>query len=173
VKRFRKSEYRDVEAELKKNRPQPRSDFLSALADRVESRAPGHARGRLALAGALSVAMLATFALLGGIGYAASAVSAVAQVTKVARIVGVTHSAKAPASIFAARSTGARPSSQHDEHGDNHHGGGGDNDGDDDEYKGGKGCGDKNHVHSEHNKCKDGDHDHGDHGGHENDNDND
>jgi len=67
----------DVERELRKSRPQPRVDFVRALAGEVRSsravtRSP---LGRVGLALALSGLIVVALASFGGIGYASSAAS--------------------------------------------------------------------------------------------------
>ena len=159
MKRSWKSPNHDLESELRKRRPEPRSEFLSSLAADV-SRYRGNRMGaRVALAGALSVAMLTIFAGLGGIGYAASAARQATSVTKVARVVGLSHAkpaavkpharpARATSAGTALRSSAWRSSgglllAQKSGKGPA-----------DDQYKPGKGCGDKNHVHLRENECK-------------------
>jgi hypothetical protein len=62
-----------LEAELRSVRAQPRDEFVTKLAETVESRpAPRRAWSRLAFAGAVTTFILGSFASLGGIGYAAS-----------------------------------------------------------------------------------------------------
>jgi hypothetical protein len=66
----------DLEAELRAARPEPRRELLHTLTERVreDGRAPLRRRApRLALAGALTAAMLAALASVGGFGYAATA----------------------------------------------------------------------------------------------------
>jgi len=63
----------DLEAELLKNKPEPRSEFVTSLAKHVRTERPT-ARVRIALAGALSVALLAALAPVGALGSAGSAV---------------------------------------------------------------------------------------------------
>jgi hypothetical protein len=75
-----------LEAELRSVRTQPRDEFVTKLAETVESRpAPRRAWSRLAFAGAVTTFILGTFASFGGLGYAASgsagAYHAVKQVT--------------------------------------------------------------------------------------------
>jgi hypothetical protein len=64
----------DVEEELRRHKPEPRSDFVTHLAEhvRTDSRT---ARGglRIALAGAVTVALLAALAPVGALGSAGSA----------------------------------------------------------------------------------------------------
>ena len=91
---FHKSDFHKLETELRKNRPEPRSAFLSQLASdaRGRTRASGVGR-RVALAAALTVGMLTLFASFGGVGYATSAADSFS-VTKMARIIGVAPKAK-------------------------------------------------------------------------------
>ena len=76
----------DLEAELRQNRPEPRSEFVEMVATQVRG-ARHTARGglRVALAGALTVALLAALAPVGALGSASDAakglVSAASRVT--------------------------------------------------------------------------------------------
>ena len=66
----------DLESELRERRPQPRADFIGALAAEVRTAPPGRTRaGRFGLAIALSGLILVVLASFGGIGYASSAAS--------------------------------------------------------------------------------------------------
>ena len=70
MKRFRDD---DLERRLRRGRPEPREDFVHSLAERVRSdRQRSRRRAfRIAFVGALTVAMLAALASVGGLGYAA------------------------------------------------------------------------------------------------------
>jgi hypothetical protein len=63
----------DLENELRRNRPEPKREFVRALT--AEMRRHERPRGslRLAFAGALTIVMLGALAAFGGIGYAANA----------------------------------------------------------------------------------------------------
>jgi hypothetical protein len=69
----------DLEARLRAMRPEPRPEFLNALADRLEAAAdrPERTRSnrslRVSVAVGLAIVGLAMFGAFGGIGYAASA----------------------------------------------------------------------------------------------------
>jgi ferric-dicitrate binding protein FerR (iron transport regulator) len=132
VKRPRKSEYRQVETMIRECRPEPRAALLTALVDDVDAhrRRRGAAPRRVMVA-ALCAGMLAAFAGLGGIGYASSAVKHAAKVTNVAQMVGV--------------SNGSNPTSNSGSETHNPTF---------DQYRPGKGCGDKNHIHLRENECK-------------------
>jgi hypothetical protein len=80
----------DVEGELRANRPEPRSEFVTSLAEHVRTDRR-RARGgvRVALAGALSVALLAALAPVGALGSANNAAKGL--VSAAAHVVG-THS---------------------------------------------------------------------------------
>jgi hypothetical protein len=66
----------DLEGELRARRPQPRADFVTALAAEVRAAPPERTRaGRFGLAIALSGLILVVLASFGGIGYASSAAS--------------------------------------------------------------------------------------------------
>jgi len=67
----------DLEAELRKNKPEPSSEFVTSLAKQVRTERPT-ARVRVAVAGALSVALLAALAPVGALGSAGSAAKGVA-----------------------------------------------------------------------------------------------
>ena len=63
------------ERRLRRDRPKPRDEFVSALVDRVgPEKVPSRSPWRPVLVGALTVLMLLAFAATGGIVYAASAV---------------------------------------------------------------------------------------------------
>jgi predicted lipid-binding transport protein (Tim44 family) len=60
---------------LENERPQPPDEFVSAVADQLESNRARRARGwQVAFAGGLTTLLVLAFAMTGGIGYAASAV---------------------------------------------------------------------------------------------------
>ena len=66
----------ELEEELRAARPEPKPEFLSALSEQVSEnsrRTRFGSRPRLALAGALTAAMLAAVGAFGGFGYAATA----------------------------------------------------------------------------------------------------
>jgi hypothetical protein len=127
MKRFWRGEYHDTEAELRSYRPEPRPAFLATLTADLEQRMrrPRAVR-RVAFATGLTVAMLSVFATLGGIGYASSAANSAFQVSKIGRLVGISH--------HSLRTTPVP-------------GGGTANNPTEGQYRPGKGCGDKNHVH--------------------------
>jgi len=90
----------DVERELRKSRPQPRVDFVRALAGEVRSsravtRSP---LGRVGLALALSGLIVVALASFGGIGYASSAASHAVKKPERARVVtkSAAHAQYAP-----------------------------------------------------------------------------
>jgi hypothetical protein len=132
MKRFWQGEYHDIEAELRSCRPEPRPAFRMALSADFERRMrrPRVVR-RVALATALTAAMLSVFATLGGIGYASSAANSAFHVSKIERLVGISH--------HASRATRDTPGGNNPVFG---------------QYRPGKGCGDKNHVHLRVNECK-------------------
>ena len=141
MRRFSRSPNKETETRLREHRPVPRPSFLAALVEEISPRSHGRAGlPRTALAAALSAAILGVVAAFGGVGYAASAVKG-ADVTAVWRLVGVSHPAKHHvAKHHATASSRALVSSK-----DN---------GKDDQYKPGKGCGDKNHIHAREDECK-------------------
>jgi hypothetical protein len=64
----------DVEEQLRRNKPEPRSDFVANLAEHVRTdRRTSRGGMRVALAGALTVALLAALAPVGALGSAGSA----------------------------------------------------------------------------------------------------
>jgi hypothetical protein len=77
-----------VEAALRRNRPEPRDEFVTSLAEHVRSE-PRRARTglRVAVAGVLTIAMLAALAPVGALGYASSAAKGV--VSAAARVAAV------------------------------------------------------------------------------------
>jgi hypothetical protein len=130
MSRFWQGEQHDIEAELRTCRPEPRPAFIAALGEdlRKRMRRPRVVR-RTAFATAVTVAMLSLFATLGGIGYASSAANSAFHVSKIERLVGISHHHSSRAlqdhnPVFG------------------------------DQYRPGKGCGDKNHVHFRENECK-------------------
>jgi hypothetical protein len=152
VKRFWQGEQHGVEAELRRYRPEPRQAFLAALSEDVHERMrrPRTVR-RAALVTALTVGMLTVFATFGGIGYASSAAKSTFHVSKLERLVGISHPSHSlkvsghshptkggPIQSTQAQSNGAQ----------------GDNPVFGDQYRPGKGCGDKNHIHLRENECK-------------------
>jgi hypothetical protein len=76
VSRFgRRQKESDLEAQLRRDRPQPPAELMQSLTERVvgESRRPLRSRAKIAVVGIPLVAMLVAFGAFGGIGYAASA----------------------------------------------------------------------------------------------------
>jgi hypothetical protein len=133
--------HQDFEAELRRYRPEPRREFLATLEQDLHGqRSMGHSFTirRAAFATVLTAGMLTVFGSFGGIGYAASAVQSAFHVSKVERLVGLSHhlqSKAPPVRLNGQASGGASSPSQ-------------------DQYRPGKGCGDKNHVHLRENECK-------------------
>src|SRR4051794_9529084 len=87
---FRRRHADSLETDLRRNRPEPREDFVRQLeariaADRTPAPSRRGATRRLGLAVALTAAMLVVAAVMGGVGYAASS---------------VTHAAHAVAVVF-------------------------------------------------------------------------
>jgi hypothetical protein len=145
VARFRRSENHELETELRKHRPQARSAFVSALAAEVHGTRRTAVKPRLAIAGAIAVATVTFFAVFGGVGYTTSAVSSI-NLSRLGQAVGQNNS------------QGNNGQGNNNSQGNNSQGNNGDNGNnggpDDDQYKPGKGCGDKNHVHERENECK-------------------
>jgi hypothetical protein len=134
MKHFWRSEYHDVEAELRSYRPEPRPSFRMALSADFERRMrrPKVVR-RVAFVTALTVGVLSAFAAFGGIGYASSAANSAFHVSNIERLVGISH---------------------HSPRADPTPGGGTANNPTEGQYRPGKGCGDKNHVHRRVDECK-------------------
>ena len=150
MKRFWQGEHHDVEAELRRYRPVPRSAFVAALSEDLHARMrrPRTLR-RAALVTALTVGMLTAFASLGGIGYASSAANSAFHASKLERLVGISHtsqSTKVSVHSGAVKSAPTQSLRANAAQGDNPIFG--------DQYRPGKGCGDKNHIHLRENECK-------------------
>ena len=113
-----------LEDELRAGRPEPRPEFVQALARRIQpdTPQPKPGRTRTALAGLVSALTIGALAVGGGLGYAGTAVR-----TVVDRVDGAT-------STSSPTTTSDTPS--------------------DDQYRPGKGCGDKNHIHDRAYQCK-------------------
>jgi len=144
MRRFRQGEHQGIEAELRRYRPEPRPAFLTRLlADlRVQTRRPRIVR-RAALVTVLTVGLLTLFATFGGIGYASSAATSAFQVSKLERLVGISHASHSAKVVKHSRlgKSGSRSIQA-------------DNPVFGDQYRPGKGCGDKNHIHLRENECK-------------------
>ena len=136
MRRLRQRDHQHLEAELRRHRPEPRPAFLTALSDGLNERTrrPKSAR-RAALVTILTVGMLTVFAAFGGIGYASSAADNAVQLSNLERLVGISPSTQSTdVPVSGTSSTGTSSP-------------GGD------QYRPGKGCGDKNHVHTGNNGC--------------------
>lgn len=78
----------EVEAALRASRPEPREEFLTSLAAHVRRERTGARTGvRVALAGLLTVGLLAALAPVGAFGYASSAAKGI--VNAASRVVAV------------------------------------------------------------------------------------
>ena len=86
MKSFRKRQGIDLERELRSSRPEPRPEFVAMIGDRVAGSRTRRSSVRVAVGAALTAAMLAAVAVVGGVGYAASAAQDVAKT-----VVRVTH----------------------------------------------------------------------------------
>jgi hypothetical protein len=113
----------DLEVRLRSERPEPSTDFLDELIGsiRPERSAFRPRSRRVVFAAACTVLLLAAFALVGGLSYAASALGQAVDGVQQAIAPGPQTFAKTPA---------------------------------DDQYRPGKGCGDKNHIHEKNAQCK-------------------
>ena len=77
MKRFlKRKDGSDLEAQLRRDRPEPPAELMQKLTDRVveDSRQHRRPRARIAAVGIALAAMLAAFGAFGGIGYAANAI---------------------------------------------------------------------------------------------------
>ena len=81
---FKRGKDSELERELRRNRPQPRDEFVQMLSKRVEreSRLGRSLRSRIAGVAVASAVMLAAVGAFGGIGYAANGVKDVVKVAK-------------------------------------------------------------------------------------------
>jgi hypothetical protein len=109
-------EFRELEGRLRAERPQPSAELIRAITPR---RRPAPKR-QIAFAGALTAALLASLAAVGGVSYAATAVRNAVEAAAHVVVPSSHHSTRAIASI----SSGG------------------------DQYRPGYGFGDPNHVHS-------------------------
>jgi hypothetical protein len=82
----------DLERELRRNRPEPRRDFIRALTSDIRGGSARRSSLRLAFVGGLTVVMLAAVASMGGIAKAASAVSAVVSTVTGNSVTVIQHS---------------------------------------------------------------------------------
>src|SRR5947207_2341707 len=80
-RRLRRSGTGWVEGELRRQRPEPRDEFVRQLSGRIsaDSRRRPALGLRVAFAGSLASLIVVAFAAFGGIGYAASAANSIAQ----------------------------------------------------------------------------------------------
>lgn len=81
---FKRGKDSELERELRRNRPQPRDEFVQMLSNRVEreSRLRRSLRSRVAGVAVASAVMLAAVGAFGGIGYAANGVKDVVKVAQ-------------------------------------------------------------------------------------------
>jgi hypothetical protein len=135
LKRLRPRDHPDIEAQLRRHRPEPRTAFVQELSDALHERTRRPTTPRRAvLVTILTVAMLTIFATFGGIGYASSAAGDAIQLSNIERLVGISQSTQS--TVVPASGTSSTDSSG------------------DDQYRSGKGCGDPNHIHSGNDDCK-------------------
>ena len=86
----------DLERRLRRDRPEPRPEFLAMLSDRIGDR-PRHRRGvslRVGLVGAVTAVMLVAMSAVGGLGYAATAAQGVAAAAKAVVVAPVVTASK-------------------------------------------------------------------------------
>ena len=94
-----------LEGELRRNRPEPRDEFVASVAERVQPRRRRSFGGaRLGVAVALTIAMLAALAPIGAASYAGSAA---------VRLVSAASHALGPAAHSSAASKGTPASKQY------------------------------------------------------------
>jgi hypothetical protein len=163
VERFRrKSEFDELERELRAHRPEPSDDLIRAVSHEFSrGLSIGRLAGaRLAFAAALSALLLAAFGALGGFGYASKAASG--QITAFTNLGGKSSGkGKSDNRSSSQNNNGDNGNNGNGNNGNGNNGDNGDDDDDDDDpdddqYKPGKGCGDKNHIHERENECKKG-----------------
>lgn len=107
----RRNESFDLEAELRAHRPEPRSDFLHALALRVreERVAPRLRSPRVVFAAGFTAATLVALASVGGFGYAASGAKEAISAMDSAFSSGSTTNTKGPSKAQYAKKCGVKP----------------------------------------------------------------
>ena len=90
----------DLERRLRSERPAPRAEFMSRLAERIESTPHRRSSFHLGLAAAVTAVMLVSLAAFGGLGYAASSVTHAVQ--RAVQVVAPAHHAAnaAPTAAF-------------------------------------------------------------------------
>jgi hypothetical protein len=131
--------------ELRRQRADPPVRLVESLVDRIaheRRKAPRHASLRFALAGALTALVLGGFAVFGGVSYASSVAHQAAKLVDITR--SVTRDDGAQTGVPHDIASSPQKGESDDE----------DDDADEDQYKPGKGCGDKNHVHLREDECK-------------------
>ena len=88
MKSFRRRRGIDLERELRAKRPEPRPELVAMISEKIE-RAPRRQGVRIAFGAALTAAMLAAVAAVGGVGLAASSVHTVAK-----SVIRITHTSQ-------------------------------------------------------------------------------
>jgi hypothetical protein len=88
LKSFRRRRGIDLERELRTNRPEPRPELVAMISEKID-RAPRRQGVRIAFGAALTAAMLAAVAAVGGVGFAASSVQKVAK-----SVIRITHTSQ-------------------------------------------------------------------------------
>jgi hypothetical protein len=144
VKRSWQGEHHEVETALRRHRPEPRPAFIAALTEDLHERMrrPRTVR-RAALVTALTVGMLTVFATFGGLGYASSAASSAFDVSELGQLVGISEDVavgEGPVDSDPVEAEQNATTTENPVFGD--------------QYRPGKGCGDKNHIHLRENECK-------------------
>ena len=121
----------DLEATLRTSRPKPRSEFVDALVEDVRDvRRTRLSTLRVAVAVGVTAMLLVPLTAFGGYSYA------VATAHQVAKVVHITKVQKAHQKAKVSQRATRRLTAA------------------DQEYRPGKGCGDKNHIHLRENECK-------------------
>jgi hypothetical protein len=107
---FKRNKDSELERELRRNRPQPRAEFLQMLSDRVEreSRVRRSLKPRIAGVAIASAVMLAAVGAFGGIGYAANSVKGVVSVAKSVVVAAKTEDKKSSDSKSQVDNKGAK-----------------------------------------------------------------
>ena len=127
---FRKGDD-EFEIRLRDARPEPPAELVSEIARKLQTASPRRSPGlRLALATGLTLALLATFASVGGVGYASAAASkAATAVSEAAGTVSKTgkdatkrdsHAKAAPSKSAHPAKANVHPQTAHDPHDPGH-----------------------------------------------------
>ena len=148
---FRKRQDQDagLEDRLRSLSGKPREDFVRNLGIEVRaSRVPAPVRSRRFVAALVTTALMAVpFVAFGGVHYAAAAAKGAAQAVSNSNASSNSNKASTPAASTPASSNAASNNTASSNAASNQTPA-------DDQYKPGKGCGDKNHIHEREDECK-------------------